>query len=93
MQAIPCPWCGKRAESEFRYGGESHVERPGLAADDGRWADYLYFRANTKGVQRERWQHQRGCGLWFNLVRDTATHAIHATYGMTDAQASLPEMG
>ena len=29
MLLIDCPWCGPRAEHEFRCGGESHIARPG----------------------------------------------------------------
>ena len=54
MLRIPCPWCGTRDESEFRFGGESHVERPGLEVTDAEWADYLFNRENPKGLHYER---------------------------------------
>lgn len=76
MLAIPCPWCGSRAEVEFRCGGEADPVSPGLESTDGDWADYLFFRANVKGAHRERWVHAYGCGQWFILERDTASHAI-----------------
>ena len=31
------------------------------------------MRANTKGVHAERWRHVRGCGRFFNALRDTTT--------------------
>jgi heterotetrameric sarcosine oxidase delta subunit len=81
---IPCPWCGERDETEFRYGGEAHVARPAApdALSDGEWADYLYMRNNPKGRFRERWMHSLGCRRWFNVVRDTASHEIIAAYKM-----------
>jgi sarcosine oxidase subunit delta len=39
---------------------------------------------------RERWRHSFGCGLWFKLVRDTATHEIRATYRMGEAAPGWP---
>jgi sarcosine oxidase subunit delta len=82
MLLIDCPYCGPRAEIEFRCGGESHVQRPGLDASDERWADYLFYRANPKGEHAERWLHVAGCRRWFNLIRDTVTHAILHVYPM-----------
>ncbi len=84
MLLIDCPYCGPRAESEFRYGGESHVERPGPHCDvsDDRWAAYLFSRRNPKGEHRERWVHAGGCRMWFNVVRNTLTHRITAIYPM-----------
>ena len=28
MLMINCPWCGDRAEVEFRHAGEAHLARP-----------------------------------------------------------------
>jgi heterotetrameric sarcosine oxidase delta subunit len=80
MLRINCPWCGTRDESEFSFGGESHVERPGLEVSDAEWADYLFNRENPKGLHYERWCHVYGCSQWFNVVRDTVTHEIHTVY-------------
>ncbi|HUI60635.1 MAG TPA: sarcosine oxidase subunit delta [Steroidobacteraceae bacterium] len=71
---LECPFCGVRDETEFRYGGEADVAYPAADADDEQWAAYLYFRENRKGVQAELWCHARGCGQWFRITRDTATH-------------------
>ncbi len=48
MLLIDCPYCGKRPESEFRYGGEAHIARPGdpAALDDAAWGEFLYQRSN-----------------------------------------------
>jgi sarcosine oxidase subunit delta len=82
MLLITCPFCGKRPEIEFTYGGQAHLaraERPS-ELDDQAWTDYLYVRANTKGIHAERWRHARGCGRFFNAVRDTTTDHFLATY-------------
>lgn len=82
MLQIPCPWCGVRDETEFRYGGESQAQRPGLEASECEWGAYLFLRDNPKGMLRERWCHSYGCGEWFNVVRDSITHEISAVYPM-----------
>jgi sarcosine oxidase, subunit delta len=84
MLLIACPHCGPRAETEFRCGGQAHVQRPGPhdAVTDEAWADYLFYRANPKGENRERWLHAAGCRCWFNVVRNTVTHRITAVYPM-----------
>jgi sarcosine oxidase subunit delta len=81
MLLIPCPWCGPRPENEFHYGGEAHIARPSdpAAVDDAAWAAFLYMRSNPKGVHRERWRHQFGCGRFFNAARDTVTDRIVGT--------------
>ncbi len=82
MLLISCPYCGSRPENEFRYGGEAHVARPVRPddLDDRAWADFLYMRANPKGVHFERWRHMHGCARFFNCVRDTVTDRIVETY-------------
>jgi sarcosine oxidase subunit delta len=81
MLLIPCPWCGPRPENEFHYGGEAHIARPSdpSAVDDEAWAAFLYLRTNPKGLHRERWRHQFGCGRFFNATRDTVTDRIVGT--------------
>lgn len=83
MLLIACPYCEmERPELEFRYGGEAHVARPidPASLDDGAWAEYLYFRANPRGLHAERWRHTSGCGRFFNCLRDTVSDRIVATY-------------
>jgi sarcosine oxidase subunit delta len=84
MMQLNCPCCGPRDEAEFVCGGTTHIERPPLAADDETWGAYLFFRDNPKGLHFERWRHAQGCGQWFNLARDTVSHAIVAVYAMTE---------
>lgn len=80
MLQIPCPWCGIRDESEYHFGGQSHITRPSISASDTEWSDYLFNRDNTKGIHYERWLHSYGCGRWFNMARDTINHEIITTY-------------
>jgi sarcosine oxidase, subunit delta len=84
MMQIGCPWCGIRDEREFVCGGTTHISRPPLESDDRAWGEYLFFRDNPKGMHLERWRHAYGCGMWFNVARDTVTHRIAAVYRMTD---------
>ena len=81
MLLIDCPWCGKRDEGEFSYGGEADIRRP-LAPDDltdEQWADYLFMRSNPKGVHRELWNHAQGCRRWFVAERNTVTYRFTET--------------
>lgn len=82
MLRIPCPWCGVRDETEFRYGGQAHIERPEDpdALPDAEWAEYLFMRDNPKGPFAERWVHAAGCRRWFNVKRHTVTHEILVVY-------------
>ncbi len=91
MLQIDCPYCGRRAESEFTCGGEAGIARP-LATetlDDAQWADYLFMRQNPKGLHHELWRHSSGCGRWFNALRDTASHRFRATWKLGDAPRRL----
>jgi sarcosine oxidase, subunit delta len=82
MLIIDCPYCGPRPELEFAHGGQAHVTRPAdpASATDAEWTEYLYLRKNTRGVYAERWRHARGCGRFFNALRDTTTDQFLATY-------------
>src|SRR4026209_397870 len=82
MLLIDCPYCGPRPEIEFSYGGQAHLARPARPAelDDQQWVEYLYLRANPRGPHAERWRHLRGCGRFFNAIRDTSTDRLGAVY-------------
>jgi sarcosine oxidase subunit delta len=75
---LSCPHCGLRDVNEFRYQGEV-TRRP--KGESGRpsmreLTDYIYFRDNVAGVQREWWYHRVGCGTWFVAERDTRTNEV-----------------
>jgi sarcosine oxidase subunit delta len=93
MLLITCPYCGERPEVEFRCGGEAHIARPGdpSAMDDAAWAQFLFYRSNTRGRLAERWNHAHGCQRWFNAVRDTVSDRILQTYKMGEKPASAVE--
>lgn len=82
MLLIPCPYCGRRPETEFRYAGEAHIVRPTdpEARSDAEWSEYLYVRTNVRGRHRERWRHIHGCARFFNVIRDTVTDRIECSY-------------
>ncbi len=84
MLLIECPNCGPRDETEFHYGGQAHVAYPEdpYALTDKEWAEYLFYRDNTRGLYAERWSHSLGCRKWFNAVRDTVTYEITTVYPM-----------
>ena len=92
MLLIDCPYCGERPEPEFVYGGQAHVARPQetQACTPDEWAHYLYERDNSRGVHAERWRHTRGCGRFFNALRDTTTDQFLATYKVGEPR---PEPG
>jgi sarcosine oxidase subunit delta len=80
---IPCPHCGLRNVSEFRYGGEMLNSPPApdpvLSREEaGReWRRYVYLRTNAAGPQEEWWFHRAGCRRWFTLRRDTLTNQVN----------------
>ena len=94
MLLIDCPHCGPRAELEFSYGHEAHIERPKQpdALSDAEWADYLFLRDNPKGLILERWVHSHGCRRWFNVARDTVSYRILAVYPMGAEPPKLEQL-
>ena len=92
MLLISCPWCGERDQSEFSYGGEAHIARPGNSHDlsDEQWAEFVFMRNNPKGLFRERWMHASGCRRWFNAVRDTSSDRFIAVYKPGEEKPDLP---
>ena len=74
---IPCPWCGPRDYSEFRYGGDATKQRPGHGDTDAKiWHEYYFLFDNPKGQHDEYWQHVLGCRQWFKLTRNTTSNEI-----------------
>ena len=77
MLLIPCPWCGECPESEFRCAGEARSVRPSPdSLSDEEWVNYLCYRSNQPTVLLEDWCHEKGCGEWFQIQRDTVTHKL-----------------
>ena len=84
---LSCPHCGPRPVDEYAYFGEV-TRRPGPSPSLRELTDYVYFRDNVAGVQREWWQHRLGCGEWFLAERDTRTNEIARRTGMTPSTVS-----
>ena len=81
MLRIPCPFCGERDHTEFRYAGDATKLRPAQdGADLQAWHDYVFVFDNPKGAHREYWQHVLGCRRWLVLERNTATNAVSRSY-------------
>jgi sarcosine oxidase subunit delta len=79
MIIIRCPYCREqRTEEELTYGGEADINRASEpeGISDLQWTDYLFMRANPKGLLKEQWCCAYGCGQWFKVERDSATHDI-----------------
>ncbi|GAB4010391.1 sarcosine oxidase subunit delta [Nocardioides ultimimeridianus] len=95
MLQLTCPWCGPRDETEYHYGGQAHVAYPEdpSALSDEEWAQYLFFRDNPKGPFAERWSHSTGCRRWFNVVRDTRSYEVLATYTNSDPRPAIVTAG
>ncbi len=88
MLCLRCPICGRMAdETEMHAAGEAHLVRAGPASSDAEFEAYMFLRANTQGVNFERWVHQFGCGKWFHVARDSTTHQVYGTYS---AQTTAP---
>jgi sarcosine oxidase subunit delta len=75
---LECPSCGSRDVNEFKYQGEI-TRRPREHPSLGELTEYVYFRDNVAGVQREWWYHRIGCGIWFVAERDTRTNEVLRT--------------
>jgi sarcosine oxidase subunit delta len=78
MLRIPCPWCGERDETEFRYRGDATVERPGPDAALEAFTAFVYERDNPQGWHREWWLHVAGCRRLLTVIRHTLTHEIRS---------------
>jgi heterotetrameric sarcosine oxidase delta subunit len=92
MILVPCPHCGPRNASEFRWLGEVR-ERPDPAtATLAQWRHYLYMRRNVAGWSSERWFHRAGCGRYIVLERNTVTNQFGASKGtVVEASAESAE--
>jgi heterotetrameric sarcosine oxidase delta subunit len=64
--------------NEFTCAGEVTV-RPESSPSLRELSEYVYFRRNVAGVQREWWYHRFGCEIWFQAERDTRTNEVLLT--------------
>jgi heterotetrameric sarcosine oxidase delta subunit len=72
---LECPNCGVREVTDFGFGGEIST-RPSARPTARELNEYVYFRTNVAGVQREWWYHRSGCRAWFIAERDTRTNEV-----------------
>jgi sarcosine oxidase, subunit delta len=79
MKLMTCPINGRRAISEFAYGGELREMPDPATASDQAWADYVFNRSGVPGVKTEWWCHTPS-GVWFIAERDTTSDTILRTY-------------
>ena len=86
MLEIKCPYCGKRSQNEFAYGGDATVKRPewNKEVSDEEWDTFVYYRKNPRGNHLDLWHHISGCRQWFKAKRNTATHEIIDTFELSD---------
>jgi sarcosine oxidase subunit delta len=75
---VTCPTCGPREVEELRCAGEV-TRRPRSTPSVRELNEYVYFRENTAGPQRE-WWFCRACEDWFLAERDTVTNDVSRTW-------------
>lgn len=90
MLRIPCPWCGERDETEFRYRGDASRARPAADAGLEIFNTFVFQRDNPRGWHLEWWLHVGGCRRLLRVVRHTVSHEIRGVGAAHDA-LRLPE--
>ena len=88
MLRIPCPWCGLRDESEFRYRGDASRPRPSAEAGMEAFIAYVYQRDNPCDWHSEWWLHVAGCRRLLKVVRHTLTDEIRSVEAAAEALAA-----
>lgn len=91
MILVPCPHCGPRNASEFRWVGEVRQRPDPHAATPAQWRRYLYLRRNAAGWSNETWFHRAGCGRYFVVERNTVSNEFRAPSATREAAADQPE--
>jgi heterotetrameric sarcosine oxidase delta subunit len=76
---LPCPYCGLRNASEFRYVGEVSERPDPNETGVKEWRAYLYARNNPAGWTTETWFHSAGCRQHFVSERHTVTNEVRAS--------------
>ena len=79
MILLPCPFCGPRNVSEFRYVGELSERPDPKATSTEEWRTFLYVRNNPAGWTTETWFHSAGCRQHFVAERHTVTNEVRST--------------
>ena len=90
MLRIPCPWCGLRDESEFRYRGDAARQRPPADAGLEAFSSYVYQRDNLRDWHTEWWLHVGGCRRLLKVVRHTFTHEIRSVAPAAEPDSTEP---
>lgn len=75
MKFVECPDIGRRALSEFTYGGVVKRLPKTNDVNDKAWTDYLFYRHSHPQQQLE-WWHHRPTGIWFWFERHTLMDQI-----------------
>ena len=78
MILMPCPHCGERNVSEFRYLGEERHRPDPRTTGPEEWRGYLYLRRNPAGWTTETWFHALGCRAFFTAERHSVTNEVRA---------------
>ena len=79
MILLPCPYCGPRNASEFRYVGEvSERPDPNATGVEG-WRAFLYARNNPAGWTTETWFHSAVCRQHLVVERHTTTNEVRTS--------------
>ncbi len=86
---VTCPNCGPREVEELRCAGES-TRRPADVPSPRELNEYVYFRDNVWGVQRE-WWFCRVCEEWFLAERHTYTNEVVRTWHPEPAGSAAPD--
>jgi sarcosine oxidase subunit delta len=76
MILVPCPHCGPRNASEFKWCGEARTRPDPNHTTTAEWREYLYMRSNTAGWTVETWFHRAGCRMHFTAERNTVSNEI-----------------
>ena len=83
MILLPCPYCGLRNASEFRYVGEVSERPDPNETGVEEWRAYLYSRNNPAGWTTETWYHRVGCRQHLIVGRHTVTNEVRASRSPT----------
>lgn len=76
MITIPCPYCGPRNASEFRYIGEQGSRPDPNQTTPAAWRSYLYMQFNEAGRAAETWWHGSGCRRYLVVERHMVTNEV-----------------